>query len=73
VDDEVLTGATTLVGVVFAGVAERLLNPIAVDRNRGTVSVLLNDREQVREQPAFEVGQLARLGFDLLRNRSPSS
>jgi hypothetical protein len=59
--------------MVFAGVAERLLNPIAVNRNRSTVSVLLNDREQVREQPVFEVGQLARLGFDLLRNRNPSS
>jgi hypothetical protein len=59
--------------VVFAGVAKRLLNAVAVNRDRSTVSVLLNDREQVREQSAFGLGQLARLGFDLLRNRSPSS
>ena len=34
VDDEVLAGLTTLIGVVQAGVDERLLDPVAIDRDR---------------------------------------
>jgi hypothetical protein len=41
-----------------AGVHERLFDPIAIDRQRGLVGVLLDDREQVREQPSFDRGQL---------------
>ena len=50
-DDEVLARLAPLVGVVHAGVDERLLDAVAVDRDRGLVGVLLDDREQVAEQP----------------------
>jgi len=71
-DDELLTGTAALVGVVLASVAERLLHTLAIDGDGGLIGVLLDDREQVREKPALEVAQLARLGFDLFRNWSPS-
>jgi hypothetical protein len=38
---------------VHARVYERLLNPAAVDRSGGLVRVLLDDREQVTEEPAL--------------------
>jgi hypothetical protein len=44
--------------VVHAGIDERLLNPITVDRERRVVGVLLDDREQVTEQFALERRQL---------------
>ncbi|HTT27338.1 MAG TPA: hypothetical protein VMG37_02915 [Solirubrobacteraceae bacterium] len=47
--------------MVDAGVHERLLDPVAVDRGCGLVRVLLDDREQVAEQPALfrrELGPL---------------
>jgi hypothetical protein len=47
-----------LVGVVHARVHERLLDTTAIDRNRGLVGVLLDDREQVAEQPPLGRGQL---------------
>ena len=50
-DDELLTGAAALIGVVLAGVDERVADALAVDRDRRLVGVLLDDREQVVEQP----------------------
>jgi hypothetical protein len=49
VGDEVLTGFAPLVGVMQAGVDERLLDSLTVDRQRGMIGVLLDDREQVAE------------------------
>src|SRR3954453_7423301 len=49
-NDEVLARLAPLVGVVLAGEDERLLDAPAVDRQRGLVGVLLDDREQVGEQ-----------------------
>jgi hypothetical protein len=46
---------------VDARVDERLLHPVTVDRDRGLLGVLLDDREQVREQPPFGRGQLGPL------------
>jgi hypothetical protein len=43
---------------VHAGVDERLLDPLPVDRERRVVGVLLDDREQVTEQLALERRQL---------------
>jgi len=46
---------------VDAGVHERFLDPVAVDRGGRLVRVLLDDREQVAEQPALfwrELGPL---------------
>jgi hypothetical protein len=57
--DEVLARHPALVAVVHAGVGERLLDARTVDRRRGVVGVLLDDREQVAEQPALRLGQLA--------------
>jgi hypothetical protein len=59
VDDELLARLAALVGVVHAGVDERLLDPCAVDRDDRLVGVLLDDREQVAEQPLLDRGQLA--------------
>jgi hypothetical protein len=39
--------------MVHAGVHERLLDAVAVDRGGGLVRVLLDDREQVSEQPTL--------------------
>jgi len=58
VDDEVLAGLAPLIGVVRACVDERLLDAISVDRNCGLVGVLLDDREQVAEQPPLNRTQL---------------
>jgi hypothetical protein len=58
VDDEVLARATALVGVVDARVHEGVLDLLPVDRDRAMVGVLLDDREQVREQPPLGGGQL---------------
>jgi hypothetical protein len=60
-DDEVLAAAPTLVGMVDAGVHERLLDPIAIDLERRLVGVLLDDREQIRQQPALDRRQLGAL------------
>ena len=57
-DDEVLARPPELIGVVLAGVDECLLEPIAIDRNGGVVRVLLDDREQVPEQPLLGLGQI---------------
>jgi hypothetical protein len=47
--------------VVHARVHERLLDPPTVDRDGGLVGVLLDDREQVREQPLLDRCQLGAL------------
>jgi hypothetical protein len=60
-DDEVLAGAPPLIGVVDAGVHERLLDPLAIDHDGRLVSVLLDDREQIRQQPALDGRQLGAL------------
>jgi hypothetical protein len=41
-----------------AGVDERLLDAIAVDQGRSMVGVLLDDREQVTEQPLLGLGEV---------------
>jgi hypothetical protein len=48
--DELLTRSAKLIGVVAAGIDERLAHAIAVDRDRRLVGVLLDDREQVIQQ-----------------------
>ncbi len=58
--DEVLAGLAPLVGVVLAREHERLQDLAAVDRLGDLVGVLLDDREQVAEQLALEVGEVAR-------------
>ena len=82
-DDEVLAGLAALVGVVHAGVHERLLDPVAVDRDGGLLGVLLDDREQVAEQAPLggrELGALdgrasaeRPIAGDRGRNRRPAS
>ncbi len=52
-DDEVLARLAALVGVMDAGEQEGLHDAVAVDRQRRLVGVLLDDREQVAEQPAL--------------------
>jgi hypothetical protein len=64
--DEILARAPALIGVMHAGVHERLLDPVAVDRRRGLVRVLLDDRKQVAEQPPLGRGQLGALDVGLL-------
>jgi hypothetical protein len=57
-DDELLAGHAALVGVVLAGEDERLLDALAIDLHRGGVRVLLDDRKDVREQAALEIGEI---------------
>jgi hypothetical protein len=57
-DDELLARHPALVGVVLAGEDERRLDLLAVDRDRRRVGVLLDDREDVREQAALELGEV---------------
>jgi hypothetical protein len=58
--DEVLARLPALIGVVLAGEHERLDHPVAVDRLRDLVGVLLDDREQVREQVLLEAREVGR-------------
>ena len=60
-NDEVLAGLAALIGVVLAGIDERLLHAIPIDDHRSLVGVLLDDREQVAEQPPFTLGELGAL------------
>jgi hypothetical protein len=57
-DDEILAGLADLVGVVHARVDERLLDATAVDHDRRVIRMLLDDREQVPEQPPLGDGEL---------------
>jgi hypothetical protein len=50
---------------MHAGVDKRLLDAVAIDRIRRFVGVLLDDREQVAEQPALGRGQLGAIDRDL--------
>ena len=59
-DDELLARLAALVGVMAAGEEERLDDAVAVDRHRGLVGVLLDDREQVGEQPLLGRGEVGR-------------
>jgi hypothetical protein len=52
--------------MVRAGIHERLLDRVAVDRDRGLLGVLLDDREQVAEQPPLGLGQLGALDRPVL-------
>ena len=58
VDDELLARLAPLVGVVLAGEEEGVLDALAVDLDGRVVGVLLDDREQVAEQPALGLGEL---------------
>ena len=60
-DDELLARHAALVGVVLAGEDERRLDLLAVDPHRRGVGVLLDDREDVREQAALELGEVRAL------------
>jgi hypothetical protein len=53
--------------MVHAGVYERLLDTVAVDRRRRLIGVLLDDREQVPEQSLLERRQIGplRRGVDV--------
>jgi hypothetical protein len=57
-DDEVLARLAALVGVVLAGEYERLHHPRAVDGLRDLVGMLLDDREQIREQVLLELREI---------------
>ena len=57
-DDEVLARLAALIGMVQAGEHERLLDPSPVDVERCLVRVLLDDREQIAEQPTLDRRQL---------------
>ena len=60
VHDEVLAGLAPLIGVVLAGEEEGVLDALAVDLDGRVVGVLLDDREQVAEQPALGLGEARR-------------
>ena len=59
-DDEVLARLAALVGMMLAGEHERLHDAVAVDGLRDLVGVLLDDREQVREQVLLELREVGR-------------
>jgi hypothetical protein len=59
-DDELLARDAPLVGVVLAGEHERLHDAVAVDGLGDLVGVLLDDREQVREQVLLEAREVGR-------------
>ena len=54
VRDELLARLAALVGVALARECERLLDPVALDRDGRLVGVLLDDREEIGEQPALQ-------------------
>ncbi len=57
VDDELLAGAASLIGMVAAGVDERVAHAVAVDGNRGLVGMFLDHRKEIVQQPLLEVVQ----------------
>jgi hypothetical protein len=65
-DDEVLAAPAALVSVVHARVHERLLDAVTIDRDRRLVRVLLDDREQVTEQPPLGRGQFGALDLGVV-------
>jgi hypothetical protein len=62
-DDELLAGATALVGVVLAREHERRRDRVAVDRDERVLGVLLDDREEVGQQLALALGEQSELGL----------
>jgi hypothetical protein len=50
-DDEVLAGLADLIGVMHAGIDERLFDLVAVDNSRSVRRMLFDDREQVVQEP----------------------
>jgi hypothetical protein len=68
-DDEVLARLASLIGVMDAGIDEGLLDPVTVDRDRRLVGVLLDDREQIAEQPLLDRRELGALDRRLRRAR----
>ncbi|MGH2840707.1 MAG: hypothetical protein ACRDKY_07780 [Solirubrobacteraceae bacterium] len=77
-DDELLAGHAPLVDVVLAGEDERLLDLLAVDLDGSVARVLLDDREDVRQQAALELGEIGArdlgmaAGRDLVDGRTAS-
>ena len=71
VGDELLARLAALVGVVLAGEHERLDDGLAVDGLGDLLGVLLDDREQVGEELALEVGEVG--GRGLQRGRGVAS
>jgi hypothetical protein len=70
VDDELLPRLAPLVGVVLAGEDEGVDHAAAVDPQRRLVGVLLDDREEIREQLPLQrrevLGRLGDPGNDLV-------
>jgi hypothetical protein len=60
-DDEVLARLAALIGVVHAGVDERLLDPSPIDLRRRVSRMLLDDGEDIRQQPVLDLGELRAL------------
>ncbi len=65
--DEVLARQATLVGVVLTGEDEGQLDLLAVDLHGGHVGVLLDDREDVRQQAALERGEVGAVDLRVMR------
>jgi len=78
-DDELLPGLAALVGMVLAREEERALDQVAVDVDDRLVGVLLDDREEVGQQPPLErrelgatdLGGVALGMLDLIDRRAP--
>src|SRR5262249_59641590 len=58
VDDERRARLEALIGVVLAGEEEGVLHARALYGDGGVLGVLLDDREQIAEQPALGVGEV---------------
>jgi hypothetical protein len=63
VGDELLARLAALVGVVLAREHERLDDGLAIDGLGDLLRVLLDDREQVRQELALEVGEVGGRGL----------
>jgi hypothetical protein len=61
-DDEVLPRLAPLVGVVLAGEEEGVLDARALDLDGGVLGVLLDDGEEVAEEPALMLRAAAGCG-----------
>jgi hypothetical protein len=68
VGDELLARLAALVGVVLAREHERLDDRVAVDGLRDLVGVLLDDREQVADELALEIGEVGGGGLQRARD-----
>jgi hypothetical protein len=76
VDDELLARHAPLVDVVLAGEHERPLDLLAIDLDGRGAGVFLDDREDVGQQAALELGQIGArdlrmvVGRDLVDRRA---